>query len=119
MDVLAQLRAREIALIQCPSALPLEDLLVLIAPDCQEIGASGAMHDAVSAQAYVNAGHEAPDRPIWPASEFAVRQLAEGVFLLTYRLDRPDRPTRRSSIWKATNNDWQMIFHQGTLLPRL
>lgn len=115
-DILAALREREIALIRCPSDRPLAELLALIAPDFQEIGASGQVHDAASALAYVKAGHEAADKPDWPTDEFAVRKLGEGLYLLTYRLDRPDRPTRRSSIWRQAGDDWQMMFHQGTLV---
>jgi hypothetical protein len=35
--------------------------------------------------------------------------------LLTYILVQPDRITRRSTLWRHTNNGWQILYHQGTI----
>jgi hypothetical protein len=53
------------------------------------------------------------------ASDFALKPLADGVVLLTYRSLRRGEDGRelhslRSSIWKLIGGRWQMVFHQGT-----
>ncbi|MCP8967783.1 DUF4440 domain-containing protein [Ectobacillus ponti] len=50
-------------------------------------------------------------------SDFALHPLAEDVVLATYRVKDETRGvhTLRSSIWKRTGEQWQMVFHQGTL----
>jgi hypothetical protein len=41
--------------------------------------------------------------------------LGPEFYLLTYTLRQPDRLTRRSTIWRRTEDgDWQIVFHQGT-----
>lgn len=51
--------------------------------------------------------------------DFAARELAPGVVLVTYTSkkvaeDQAVASTLRSSIWKHLDGKWQMIFHQGT-----
>ena len=44
--------------------------------------------------------------------------LAPSIALLTYRIAREAKPpvhTLRSSVWKRTKGQWQMIFHQATI----
>jgi hypothetical protein len=42
----------------------------------------------------------------------ARQELADGLILVTYRII--ESRTVRSSIWKRTNSEWRMVFHQGT-----
>ncbi|MFN6528325.1 nuclear transport factor 2 family protein [Nostoc sp. ChiSLP03a] len=54
-------------------------------------------------------------------TEFKTLVLATGVVLVTYRIVRHisgKQPVHslRSSIWKLNNDQWKMIFHQGTLV---
>jgi len=64
----------------------------------------------------------------WPAIErviddFSVRELSASLCLVTYRstlksgADRLSTSSLRSSIWRLQNDQWQIIFHQGTKLP--
>jgi len=51
--------------------------------------------------------------------DFAARELAPGVVLVTYISkkvagDQSAVSALRSSIWKRFDGKWQMIFHQGT-----
>jgi hypothetical protein len=54
------------------------------------------------------------------ASNFEAHDLAEGVVLVTYKSKRDDGGTiseaLRSSIWKLYGDQWQMFFHQGTII---
>jgi hypothetical protein len=45
---------------------------------------------------------------------FAARELATDVVLVTYISKKDVGSTLRSSIWKRCEGKWQMIFHQGT-----
>jgi glyoxylase I family protein len=53
-------------------------------------------------------------------SDFRTVRLAPTLVLVTYRSTRQDasghdmRHSLRSSIWKQTDGEWQMLFHQGT-----
>jgi len=54
-------------------------------------------------------------------TEFRVVALAEDLVHATYRLAKRGDPSQeptvslRSSIWKARDGRWQLIFHQGTV----
>ena len=58
----------------------------------------------------------------YDASEFQTREIAADTVLLTYKASilflKTNKKiwTLRSSIWQKRGNDWQMIFHQGTVV---
>ncbi|WP_352503012.1 MULTISPECIES: DUF4440 domain-containing protein [unclassified Mesorhizobium] len=63
-------------------------------------------------------------RPTLPEiRDFAVKPIAADAVLVLYRSIRrsdggtPERRTLRSSIWKLFDGRWQMLFHQGTIVP--
>jgi len=83
--------------------------------DFLEIGASGRTYnkeqtiDLLSKESNISS----------VATDFRFLQVAEGVALLTYSLKTvsPDTGTRysiRSSVWKLENDNWKLVFHQGT-----
>ena len=81
-------------------------------PDFTEFGASGRswgtdeMVAALSADS-APAQHRAVD--LVPVS------LSTGVVVLTYRIDDPQRPSLRSSVWlRNADGHWLLRFHQGT-----
>ncbi len=47
------------------------------------------------------------------AVDFVVRELANEIVLLTYRIEG-DRPSLRSSVWVRVYGSWRLLFHQGT-----
>lgn len=44
------------------------------------------------------------------------RKLAPEVYLFTYTLFWRKRTTRRVTIWRRHGNDWQAVYHQGTVV---
>ena len=46
--------------------------------------------------------------------DFAARELAPDVVLVTYISKKDAGSALRSSIWKRLDGKWQLIFHQGT-----
>jgi len=84
----------------------------LIADDFLEFGASGATWTAADVRQVLATE---PPRDV-PMEDFAVARLAVGVALVTYR-SRDPRHAKRSSVWVRRKGRWQMVFHQGTLIP--
>jgi len=83
--------------------------------DFLEIGASGKTYN--KEQAIESLTGEANFSSA--ATDFRFFQIAEGVALLTYHLkthspDFGSRRSVRSSIWKLEENNWKLIFHQGS-----
>jgi hypothetical protein len=80
-----------------------------------EIGASGNVYH----RSYVierlserySQGEELHD---WPCRDFTITPLANGLYLLSYVLEEPERVTRRSTIWRLSDEGWRIVFHQGT-----
>lgn len=95
-----------------------ESLAELLAEGFEEFGSSGRVfgRDAVL-DALVPAG-----RPRIVIEGFSAVRLCEDAVLVRY-VSRPAAggqskpPARRSSLWVFKSGRWQILFHQGTLLP--
>jgi hypothetical protein len=90
-------------------------LEALLAPDFTEIGRSGRAYDREAIIAALAAEERGPIR----VEDFAVRILAPGVALATYRSvgETPagDVVALRASIWRhEADGAWRMTYHQGT-----
>jgi hypothetical protein len=90
----------------------------LLADEFIEFGSSGRVFDK---PAIIASMINETSYPQIAVDEFATRDLARDVVLVTYIASRPEtlaegRPVRslRSSIWKLFGDRWQMVFHQGT-----
>lgn len=82
------------------------------------MGASGAIYRRdlvleVVTQRYATGVD--PDDSAWAVDDFAVRHLADGVWLATYLLLQGERRSRRSTLWERTPDGWRALYHQGTL----
>ncbi len=55
-------------------------------------------------------------------SNLKVKDISENIFLVTYKIKKFDIDKNiktlsiRSSIWKKDNNQFKMVFHQGSLI---
>ena len=89
-----------------------------IADDFVEFGASGRLHNKADALAMMR--HHAPR--IYSLEDFHVRELSDGVALVTYRVQSqsidggPGRISVRSSIWIKQDGKWKITFHQATMI---
>lgn len=119
-DLLAHLRSLEAELhhpgVRC-SRQRLEELLH---PEFHEVGRSGRQYSRDTVIRHLAAQETQPQVV---ASEYAVRVLADGVALLTYRSahQEPDGALSlralRSSVWLRAQAGWQLLYHQGTPEP--
>ncbi len=88
------------------------------APDYWEVGASGRrysrdfiLRELTKSAPYVDAAEAG-----WEMSEFGLRELGPDTYLLTYTLDQAGRRTRRSTIWRRSEDGWRILYHQGTII---
>jgi hypothetical protein len=79
-----------------------------------EVGGSGTVYsrDVVLQVVQERLAKGAPENI--PLEDFQCREVGAGVFLVTYVLHQPDRPTRRSTLWRSMPEGWKMLYHQGT-----
>ncbi|NUP22808.1 MAG: nuclear transport factor 2 family protein [Streptomyces sp.] len=86
----------------------------LLHPDFHEFGVSGRHWSRKSIIESLVAGTD-PGRPRPVAvSRMAGVQLASDVVHLTFDTEHDGRHAHRSSLWRRTDDGWQMYFHQGT-----
>lgn len=117
--IVRQLRKLEEDLLKPETRKDREAVAALLADDFYEFGSSGrifskpeiiqALQTEVPAQISI--------------ADFRVRSLAAGIALITYRAVKQGeagqeiRTSLRGSVWVIRDERWQMLFHQGTIIP--
>lgn len=97
-----------------------EELSHLLAADFIEFGVSGNIWNKADVVEQLPKEHFT-QRTI---SQFAVKPLSEHTALVTYHChvetlgQQRSIGSLRSSIWRKQDEQWQMVFHQGTLLSQ-
>ncbi len=86
----------------------------LTATDFREVSDAGQVHSRARVWSILRHRYAGPDGTPSETTGFHVRQLAPDVYLLTYTLRQDERRTRRLSIWQCTDDDWKVVYHQGT-----
>ena len=95
---------------------PPEILAKLIDNEFLEIGSSATIYDKTEVVRWLKSN----DQSIRVGTAFKAHLLSEGVILLTYISTIKDKPNTeskqamRSSIWRLAEDQWRMVFHQGT-----
>jgi hypothetical protein len=112
----AQLRYLEEQLLLPEVRQSAKRVAALLADDFVEFGSSGRMFGKKRILALLR--NETPVKR--SLSRFGAMALSENIVLVRYRATRRigrGRSVRslRSSIWRRTNGQWRMVFHQGTL----
>ena len=87
------------------------------AAEFEEVGASGRRYsrEFVLATVHDRFVRGIADDP-WELDGFHCVVLGPQTYLLTYDLRQGDRLTRRATIWRRTTDDWEVVYHQGTLV---
>jgi hypothetical protein len=86
----------------------------MIHDDFVEFGSSGDRYDRGHAIEVMTSGLAGEVL----IKDFEALTLAPSVVLCTYRsIGETGREARRSSIWVESDNEWKIIFHQGTRVP--
>ena len=92
------------------------DFEAMMAPEFWEIGASGSRYSKEFVLEALAERHAKPVTESCVVTDFACQELAPDLYLATYRLDQNGRLSQRSTIWRNSGDDWQAVFHQGTLV---
>ena len=90
-------------------------LEVLVADDFWEVGASGAVYSREDVLSSVPAVSDPMDAS-WRVHDLDCRQLAPNTIAVTYILHQGERMTRRLTIWQERSGQWQVAYHQGTVV---
>jgi len=118
-DVLGELVRREPIFHRPELGTTRADFERMMAPDFWEIGASGRRYDRAYVLDELDRRYAVPSQEYWETSDFDCRRLAENIYLLTYVLvQEGGRRSRRATIWRRLESDWQILFHQGTLIEK-
>lgn len=116
-ELQAELQALESELHQAGRHSAGERLAQLLHPSFHEVGRSGRRYDRDDILRFLASKVTVPDVV---ASDHAVRWLADGAALLTYRSAHrtPDGgltlQAHRCSVWLRVASAWQLCYHQGT-----
>ncbi|MGI8675326.1 MAG: DUF4440 domain-containing protein [Nocardioidaceae bacterium] len=86
------------------------------APGFWEVGASGRCYSREFVWAILEPRYAAGEPDVWETGQFHCQELATGTYLLTYVLRQDERVTRRASIWMRSQEGWQVVYHQGTVV---
>ena len=112
LSVTDQLRELERQLLQPEARASRAELDALLAEEFMEFGASGRIYNKASA---IDVMCASPGRAPISMLDFAMRQLAEDVAMVTYRAVAAGAPdSLRSSLWMRRAGHWRIVFHQGT-----
>ncbi len=91
--------------------------------DFWEVGASGKTYSRECVISTVVKRYEDPNyvkEDIWKTTNFHCREIAPDNYLLTYTLfqGHEQRKTRRVTLWRYSEGNWKIIYHQGTVVQR-
>jgi hypothetical protein len=89
-----------------------------------EVGASGRRYSRNFILDELEKRFSAPVAEHWETRGFHCQRLSEDTYLLTYTLVQEPgsvkiRVTRRSTIWRHTDDGWKIVFHQGTAVEKV
>jgi hypothetical protein len=116
LDVLADLRRREPIFHRPEFGTTRGELESMVDDDFWEVGASGRRYTRNYILEVLESRAQTPEEDLWETSDFRCQELAAGLYLLTYTLRQGERVTRRTTIWRRSEDDWKIVFHQGTLV---
>jgi hypothetical protein len=92
-----------------------------MAADYWETGTSGRRYSRDSVLARLTERFaESPSTDAgesWTVTDFAVREIADRTYLVTYVLNEQPRLTARVSVWQGSEVEgWKVLYHQGTMI---
>lgn len=116
LDVLAELSRREPIFHHPEFGSTRADFEKLTEENFWEVGASGRRYSREYVLDELEKRSRNQEEEIWEAKDFHCQEIAERVYLLTYTLRQGQRVTRRSTIWRKTEQGWKIVYHQGTVV---
>ena len=87
------------------------ELEKLISKDFIEYGSSGLIY---SYDETINGLLNETEEKIYKIIKMETKIISKNIVMVLYIIDINGNISNRSSIWKKENNEWKIIFHQGT-----
>lgn len=115
-EVLRELMAREPIFHRPEFGTTRKDFDKLMAPDFWETTASGRRVSRQFILDCLEKRYETTTEVTWELEDFRCSEIAANNYLVTYTLFQGERITRRTAIWRRTADDWQVVYHQGTVV---
>jgi hypothetical protein len=108
---------KETDLLKSEIRMSFEKINELISDDFIEYGSSGLVYNREDILKRLPQGHS----PFYTLSDFEMIVLSEDIVQTRFKtnrvnLDGTETSSLRTSLWRNTNNSWQMFFHQGTIV---
>lgn len=116
MAVMRELMQREPLFHRKEFGTTRKDFEKMIAPAFWEVGASGRRYSRQFVLDVLEERYEKPTEAVWEIGDFHCSEIATDNYLVSYTLIQGQRVTRRTTIWRRTAEDWQILFHQGTIV---
>lgn len=118
MDLKNEIYKLENLLLQPEIRKSPEKLKELLSDDFKEFGGSGMVLDRDKIIELLPLETDTE----FKMSDFSVKKLSPDTVLATYKVAKIEAgkmsESLRSSIWKKTQENWQMVFHQGTITSK-
>lgn len=93
-----------------------QDFERMTAPEFWEVGASGRRYSRTFVLDTLEARYQNATTDVWEIGDFHCLEIAEDNYLVTYTLIQGQRVTQRATIWRRASDDWQIVYHQGTVV---
>lgn len=118
-NTLEELKKQELIFQHPPVGITRVYLENMIAPTFWEVGASGQCYNREHAiTVLIDRLMNQPTKDRWQSKDFQCTQIAQDHYLLTYTVIQGSRISRRASLWRRTQKNWSILYHQGTLVQK-
>lgn len=88
-------------------------------PAFREVGASGRCYSRQQIIDILVERYSKPYEENWSIDGVRCTELAPDTYLLTYTLVQAGtRVTRRATVWRRVQDDWKILYHQGTIVEK-
>jgi hypothetical protein len=117
-EVLRELMAREPLFHRPEFGTTRKDFDKLMAPEFWETTASGRRVSRQFVLEFLEKRYATITQATWEIEDFRCQEIAANTYLVTYTLFQGERATRRVAIWRRAVGDWQVVYHQGTVIAQ-
>ncbi len=116
LEVLEALRQREPIFHRPEFGTTRRDFENMMESTFWEVGASGRRYSREYVLKVLEERYRSPIEEDLETKDFYCLEIAPDNYLLTYTLLQGPRMTRRATIWRRTDDDWKIVYHQGTIV---
>jgi hypothetical protein len=116
LEVLEELKRLEPIFHHPKSGMTRKDFENMTVDSFFEVGASGRIYSKDFVLDVLEERLKNPQEDKWETKDFHCLEIAKNNYLLSYTLIQGQRITRRSTIWRRSDDNWKIVYHQGTIV---